>query len=63
MFEHFPSVASEFSQPLLFTQKFTSMKVMLIFSHIFEETIRIFQENSLANSKTSKSENEILDLI
>jgi hypothetical protein len=34
MFEHFTSVACEFSQPLLFTpQKSTSMEVMLIFSH------------------------------
>jgi hypothetical protein len=34
MFEHFTSVACEFSQPLLFTpQKSTSMEVMLIFAH------------------------------
>jgi hypothetical protein len=34
MFEHFTSAACEFSQPLLSTpQKFTSMEVMLIFSH------------------------------
>jgi hypothetical protein len=34
MFEHFTSVACEFSQPLLFTpQKSTSMEVILKFSH------------------------------
>jgi hypothetical protein len=34
MFEHFTSVACEFSQPLFFTPpKSTSMEVMLIFSH------------------------------
>jgi hypothetical protein len=35
MFEHFTSVACEFSQPLLFTpQKSTPMEVMLIFSTV-----------------------------